>query len=208
MTLPKEVGKPSAHMNLPWVARITPKRKKDEAGFTPLQISAGLIVLAILVALAVNQINNMFTRQKVDSTLTLLAEINQSAADLCPNGNYGGSGNGCDIDIGAIAKDGIAPAYTNQDKTEIIDPFNGQVTIAAATTEQSNDSLSITMPGVSQSACESLATKPVGDGTISVTVNGTAGAQAQMTAQEAEAACASTGGAQSYNFIYITKPGN
>lgn len=182
--------------------------KRDEEGATPLEIAAGLIITAILTALLVNQINNMFTRQKVDSTLTMLAQINQSAADLCPNGNYGGGGNGCDIDVGAIAKDGIAPAYTNQDKTEIIDPFNGTVTIEPSTTEQSNDSLTITVPGVSQSACESLATKPVGDGTISVTVNGTAGAQAQMTAQEAEAACASSGSAQNYNFVYVTKPGN
>lgn len=182
--------------------------RKDQAGYTPLQIGAGLLVVALLVGLAVTEIGTMFTRQKVQSTLTMLAQINQSAADLCPNGDYG-SGNGCNIDVGAIAKDGLSKTFTDTNQDQIISPFNSSVTIEPATTDQSNDSLTITVPGVTAGACESLATKHLGGDIISLSVNGTQGAQPAMTANEAEGACAASGkDSTTFTFVYVMKPGN
>ena len=166
---------------------MKPVQTNRESGFTLLELLLVIGVAALLLIGGIVTYRLVTDGNKATETTRLLLTIRQEAQTLAQQqgGNYAGItfSSASNVTTQPLVVSGVLRLNQNNS-------FNGTITITPVTTTNPNDSLSVAMTNISQSACTKLAiaiNNP--NEVVSVTIN--AAAQViPVTVAAASAACA------------------
>lgn len=148
-----------------------------------LELSMGLVIMAVVAAAALRLYNTASNNQKTTDAIQELGIIQQAVRAL-----YSGAPDYSTGDMGSIlaGSSQLPSKWVNTGKTALVNGF-GQIVVVTANINE----FSISMAGLPNEVCSKMATQDLGNGVISVALNGGSDIPSRAaTPTEAVAGCA------------------
>ena len=181
------------------VRRSLPLRKRLSAGFTLLELTMSLAIIAVLIGGIVLFFSSASTSQKTSDLMSELANIQQAVHSM-----FSGQPNYSTITTSVISDSQQIPAKWGGGTGALNDPFNGNVTITPAGSIQggpaTDGAFTVEMDNIPEAACVKIVTQDLGPSLIGVAIGAAPTAvTGALTPIQAQAECVG----QSVNVFWI-----
>lgn len=136
--------------------------KRNERGFTLIEVMVVLVIGIIVIAVAAGGIGRAFSSNEATTETRNINDLMANIQTLKGQDGY------ASVDMALLARvDGIPTSLTNSDTgIEVRNSWNGDVSVGGE-----ENSFTITYAGVPESSCIQLATKIAEAGALAVTAN-------------------------------------
>ena len=143
--------------------------KNDQSGRSMVEMLGVLAIIGVLSVGGIAGYSKAMTKFKINKTMDQVSMLVANIRTL-----YSGQRNYSDLDNATAIGFGIIPNEMYSSTSKIVNAFNGEVTIAAASSDANdaagvyaNKAFQITYNGLSREACVSIATADWGTGAAS-----------------------------------------
>lgn len=176
--------------------RLMKRRSANSKGFTILELSVVLVIMALGIAGVVSYIGDSGTNQKVTEALQDMGKLRTVI-----EATYGAQGNYSTLSNAEIVNSKRLSASMIQGGV-IRNAFNGNVTLSPANIGGGTaNGYTIQFDQVSTEACNSIATYDLGTSVVQMTFNGTTFTEVPSVAAAATA-CGAAGGSVSMSWQF------
>jgi major structural subunit of bundle-forming pilus len=166
------------------------RSKMREAGFTLLELTMSLAIIAVLIGGIVMFFSSASTSQKTSDLMSELGNIQQAVHSM-----FSGQPNYSTITTSVISDSQQIPAKWGGGTGTLNDPFNGQVNITPSAAIQggpaTNGAFVVEMDSIPVPACVKIVTQDLGPSLLGVTIGSAPTVMTgAMTPVQAQAECA------------------